>query len=132
MEYGQIIEYIDGTYDEKFNEAKAWCNANKATLNEIIERRENGKRYFQINKIPEPKPAPVVEPKPLTEEEVKLIRAGLYAIAVDPLTAHIQRLRDEEQTEEIKAEIEALLAERKVRVAEIKEQNPYPVKEVID
>jgi hypothetical protein len=126
MEYGQIIEYVDGTFDEKFNEAKAWCNANKATLNEIIERRENGKRYFQINKIPEPKPVPVVE-KVLTIEDIRLIRAEAYAIAVDPLTAHIQRLRDEEQTEEIKAEIEALLAERKARVAQIKEQNPYPV-----
>lgn len=131
MEYGQIIEYIDGTYDEKFNEAKAWCNANKAILTEIIERRENGKRYFQINKIPEPKPAPVVE-KVLTKEDIRLIRAEAYAIAVDPLTAHIQRLRDEEQTKEIKAEIEALLAERKARVAQIKEQNPYPVEEVID
>ena len=131
MEYGQIIEYIDGTYDEKFNEAKAWCNANKAILTEIIERRENGKRYFQINKIPEPKPAPIVE-KELTKEDIRQIRAEAYAIAVDPLTAHIQRLRDEEQTEEIKAEIEALLAERKTRVVQIKEQNPYPVKEDID
>lgn len=131
MEYGQIIEYIDGTYDEKFNEAKAWCNTNKATLNEIIERRENGKRYFQINKIPEPKPASVVE-KVLTKEDIRQIRAEAYAIAVDPLTAHIQRLRDEEQTEEIKAEIEALLAERKTRVAQIKEQNPYPVEGAID
>ncbi len=126
MEYGQIIEYIDGTFDEKFNEAKAWCNANKAILTEIIERRENGKRYFQINKIPEPKPAPVVEKPLLTYEEVRQTREALYRDQKDPITCQIQSLRDEEQTEDIIAEIDALKVKRAEIVAKIKEENPYP------
>lgn len=67
--YGDIIEYIDGTYDDNFNDAQKWCNDNNATFDELIERRkydtitvigENDEsatktvlyRYFQINQIP--------------------------------------------------------------------------------
>ena len=60
---------------------------------------------------------------------VKETRAGLYATEVDPITAHINRLRDEELTPEIVAEMAELVEERKQVVARIKEENPYPVKE---
>lgn len=72
MNYNDIIEYIDDTYDENFEEAKHWCRDNGAELVELIERRiykeveeeiedEDGNkqivkvkklfRYFQIRKF---------------------------------------------------------------------------------
>ena len=67
------------------------------------------------------------EPLPPTEEEQRENRARAYQAEVDPITSHIQRLRDEEQTEEIIAEIEQLIAERTAKVEEIKERYPYRV-----
>lgn len=80
----------------------------------------DGKRYF---KGEEPLP-----PTP-TKEEISETRRQLYIAQKDPITCQIQSLRDEEQTEEILAEIEALKAERAEVVAKIKEENPYPTEE---
>lgn len=80
----------------------------------------DGKRYFKGDE-PTP-PAP-------TKEEVSETRRQLYTTQVDPITAHINRLKDEEQTDEVIAQIEALKAERAEVVAKIKEENPYPVEE---
>lgn len=66
-----------------------------------------------------------VKPKP-DYEEVRQIRANLYTKEVDPLTSQIQRLRDEEQTEAVVAEIESLKEKRKKTVAIIQASNPYP------
>lgn len=66
------------------------------------------------------------EPLPPTEEEQRENRANAYLIEVDPITAHIQRLRDEEQTEEVIAEIAELINERTLKVEEIKQRYPYP------
>jgi hypothetical protein len=63
---------------------------------------------------------------------VEETRAGLYAAQVDPITAHINRLRDEELTPEIAAEIAKLVEERKVLVEAIKASNPYPVEPVVE
>lgn len=60
---------------------------------------------------------------------VEETRAGLYTAKVDPITAHINRLRDEELTPEIAAKIAKLVEERKLLVEEIKANNPYPVVE---
>ena len=73
--YNDIIEYIDCTYDENFEDAKHWCNENNAQLIELVERREekeieepdildNSKtnkviklyRYFQIQENPKYEP----------------------------------------------------------------------------
>lgn len=62
----------------------------------------------------------------LIKEEIILHRKHDYQSFVDPITSHIQRLRDEEQTEEIIAEIEQLVAERTTKVEEIKSRYPYP------
>ena len=67
--------------------------------------------------------------KVVTREEVEQIRSEVYLREVDPLTAQISRLRDEEQTPEIVALIEELKLQRSAKVAEIKEQNPYPVED---
>jgi predicted transcriptional regulator len=65
------------------------------------------------------------EPAP-TKEEQSEKRAEAYRAEVDPITSHISRLRDAEQTEEITAEIAELIAERDAKVEEIKERYPYP------
>lgn len=59
-------------------------------------------------------------------EECRKNREQAYACDVDCITAHIQRLKDEEQTPEIVQEIADLQAERTAKVEEIKERYPYP------
>lgn len=66
-----------------------------------------------------------IKPEP-TYEEVRQTREQLYKEQKDPITCQIQSLRDEEETEEILAEIEALKVKRAEIVAKIKEENPYP------
>ena len=80
----------------------------------------NGKWYLKGYAPKEP------QPKPKTKEEVQKIRAALYQSEVDPITAHIQRLRDERQTEPIKRQINELLVERENKVIQIRTENPYP------
>lgn len=61
-----------------------------------------------------------------TEEEQRKNRELAYTQEVDPITCHIQRLSDEEQTPEIEQEIAELKQERSDKVEEIKERYPYP------
>lgn len=63
-------------------------------------------------------------PAPTHEEQSKK-REAAYIIEVDGITAHIDRLKDEEQTPEIITKIETLKAERSRKVAAIKERFPY-------
>ena len=67
-----------------------------------------------------------------TKEEQSENRAMAYLTEIDPITAHIQRLRDKEQTEEVIAEIAELIAERDVKVEEIKARFPYPTDPIIE
>lgn len=50
--HNDIIEYIDDTFDENFEEAKKWAKEHNTTLEELVERRivRDGSlyRYFQI------------------------------------------------------------------------------------
>ena len=69
-----------------------------------------------------------VKPAPTKEEQQKA-RENAYKAEVDPITCHIQRLGDEEQTAEVIAEIASLVEERKAKVAEIKQRYPYPAEE---
>ena len=80
----------------------------------------DGNYYFE-DEVP-PKPAP-------TKEEQEELRAEAYKVEVDPITCHINRLKDEEQTSEIQEEIETLQAERETKVNEIKQRYPYPTEE---
>lgn len=82
-----------------------------------VERAYNG-GWYVAGYAPE-KPVP-------TKEEQSEKRAEAYRNEVDPITSHIQRLRDEEPGS---PEIDELLAERSVKVAEIKERYPYPTEE---
>lgn len=96
---------------ENYTAGAIWCNANGCTINSnwVIEA--------------------VVVPEQ-TREDVEAIRKQLYISRVDPITAHINRLRDEEQTAEVAAKIAELVEERKALVAKIKEENPYPTEPV--
>lgn len=110
MEY-----YIGQIFEEMYPaEAAEWCNHNNAMIVEI--EPENEVRRFRIDAIPEP-PAP-------THEEQSERRADAYRIEVDPITSHIQRLRDQDLVPQ--EEIDELIAERDAKVAEIKERYPYP------
>lgn len=90
----------------------------KILTDKEVEGLKDGTLVIINNEVVE-KPAP-------TKEEVSETRKQLYTAQVDPLTAQISRLRDEEQTEELIAEIEALKVERSELVAKIKNENPYP------
>lgn len=67
-----------------------------------------------------------------THDEQSDKRAMAYKQEVDPITSHISRLRDKEQTPEIVAEIEQLIAERDAKVEEIIQRYPYPTDPVIE
>ena len=56
-------------------------------------------------------------------EEMKQARANAYAQEVDPITAHIQRLKDQDPIPE--GERAELIAERDAKVEEIKQRYPY-------
>ena len=68
------------------------------------------------------------KPEPTKEEQQKA-RENAYKAEVDPITCHINRLKDEEQTPEVIAEIASLVEERKTKVEEIKQRYKYPVEE---
>lgn len=97
---------------DEYSKVADWCNENGYTI-------EDDGTYYKVVKLPEPTPP--------TDEEIRQMRERAYTQDVDPITAHIQRLRDKEQTEEVKAEIAELIAERDVKVDEIKERYPYNV-----
>lgn len=82
-----------------------------------VEEAYNGDWYL-VGYAPE-KPAP-------TKEEISALREQAYIREVDKITCHINRLKDEEQTEKVVAEIEALKQERTAKVEEIKQKYPYP------
>ena len=61
---------------------------------------------------------------PPTQEEQEALRAEAYRVEVDPITCHIDRLKDEENPDEDR--IAELKEERETKVQEIKERYPYP------
>ena len=66
---------------------------------------------------------------PPTHKEQSEKRAIAYREEVDPITCHIQRLEDEEQTPEIEQEIADLKQQRAEAVERIKTEYPYPVED---
>ena len=85
-----------------------------------VEQAYNGNWY--VNGYTPDKP----EPTPPTKEEQREKREQAYISEVDKITCHINRLKDEEQTEEVIAEIEQLKQERSAKIEEIKQRYPYP------
>lgn len=103
---------------EEYSEVAEWCN-NSGEYSIELYIDENDVEWYRTVKNPEPLPP--------TKEEQEQNRAKAYQQEVDPITSHIQRLRDMEQTEEIIAEINQLIVERDAKVEEIKARYPYPV-----
>ena len=68
--YNDIIEYIDATYDENFEDAKHWARNHNTTFEELMDRRDLPKRYFQIGNEPQP----YVPTEDEMKENVKMIR----------------------------------------------------------
>ena len=101
---------------EEYAEVAEWCNENGEYHVELY-IDENNIEWYRTVKNPEPLPP--------TKEEQEQNRAKAYQEEVDPITSHIQRLRDMEQTQEIIFEIEQLKQERSLKVIEIKERYPY-------
>ena len=111
------MEYYDGQILKNPQEHKDfanWTNSHGNKFSDIA----NGDGTYTVYEIP-PAPAP-------TKEQQSKSREYAYKNEVDGITAHISRLRDEEQTEEIVAEISELVAERRTKVEEIKARYPYP------
>lgn len=111
-------------------EIKAILNepyTNKQRTDFIVEN--NHKLGYEIQETEEALLAVYNEPLPPTKEELKKARQEAYKNEVDPITCHINRLKDEEQTPEVIAEIASLVEERKAKVEEIKQRYPYPAEE---
>lgn len=67
MNYGDIIEYYDGTLDKNLNEAQKWAEKHNTTFKELIDRRDLPKRYFQIGEEP-------VQTEEELKEKVRFVR----------------------------------------------------------
>ena len=112
MEKRKMFNIGDKLDKANYTKGAIWCNENNAMI-EVIDGE------YVIVAIPEPLPP--------TKEQQQQARQQAYQAEVDPITCHIQRLGDEEQTAEIITEIAALVEERKAKVEEIKQRFPYPV-----
>lgn len=99
--------------DNEYAALAVYCNENDCHIED---------KGDYLESVPNEHPAP-------TEEEQRKNREFAYTQEVDPITCHIQRLYDEEQTPEIEQEIAELKKERSDKVEEIKQLYPYPVGE---
>lgn len=87
----------------------------------IVEYNHNN--GYEIQKTDEALLAIQPDPYIPTDEEQRQERANAYAVEVDPITAHIQRLKDQDSIPEGK--IAELITEREAKVQEIKQRYPY-------
>jgi hypothetical protein len=85
--------------------------------------KNNHQQGYEIQETGEALLAIQPDPYIPTDEEQRQARANAYAVEVDPITAHIQRLKDQDPIPEGK--IAELIAEREAKVQEIKERFPY-------
>lgn len=114
--YNQVIEYIDGTFDENFNEARRWAQTHGTSFEEDIDKREpftdKRKELYQNSTtgieeekevdyptlkrfwIIGPEPEPYVEPEP-TIDELKLKRRAERDVLMDQTQNRIDRYRNQ-------------------------------------
>lgn len=114
--------------DDKINgKGQCECSGEGITCVEITEEVYNDlDRYMWNGEAIVENPNYEQEEYERQYAEARNNREQAYASEVDNITAHINRLRDEEQTPEIEQEIEELKRERELKVEEIKERYPYP------
>ena len=99
---------------EEYSQVAEWCNNNQEYHIELY-IDENNIEWYRVVKNP--------ESIPLTNEEIKQLRVAAYMSEVDPITAHIQRLRD--QNPQPVEEINQLIIERDAKFIKIQERYPY-------
>lgn len=122
---GEVEAQID-PLESELKEEEIYLLPANSTFDEPIEEQEGFKIVFDGEKwISEeiPQPEKEVEDKPLTNEDVELIRASLYRSEVDPLMSEYNRKKIFNLFAE--GEEEALLAEIEAKVEEIKARYPY-------
>ena len=107
-----IGEHEETHYEPMFNEDTV-DEAIKEYTEEEVATAYNGDKYVSG-----------FEPK-IDNEYQSEQREKAYEAEVDNITAHIQRLRDKEQTPEVQEQIAELIAERDAKVEEIKARYPY-------
>ena len=105
----KIGEHSETHYVTMFDEDTV-DEAIKEYADEDIETAYNGEKYLKG-----------FAPKPSKEYQSQM-REKAYIAEVDPITAHIQRLRDDDPESE---EIAKLIAERTAKREEIKARYPY-------
>lgn len=105
----QIGEHSETRYVPMFDEETV-DEAIKEYADEDIETAYNGDKYLKGF-------APAID-----NEYQSQMREKAYVAEVDPITAHIQRLRDDDPESE---EIAKLIAERTAKREEIKQRYPY-------
>lgn len=93
--------------NKQYADLAVYCNRNSCHIEDKGDYLESVQ-----NVLPEP-----------TDEEQRQNRAAAYKEEVDPITAHIERLRDEAEPDEVK--IAELIAERSKKVEEIQQKFPY-------
>lgn len=102
-----MIVYKKDLTNKTYADLASYCNHNDCHIEDKGEYLESVKNEYQLP----------------TDEQQRQNRAIAYKAEVDPITSHIQRLRDEEELDEEK--IAELIAERNAKVEEIKERYPY-------
>lgn len=105
----QIGEHSETHYEPMFTEETVDAAISEYT-DEQIETAYNGEKYVKGY-------APAID-----NEYQSQMREKAYVAEVDPITAHIQRLRDDDPESE---EIAELIAERTEKREEIKQRYPY-------
>lgn len=111
--YGDIIEYVDGTYDENFNNARKWANSNRATFNELIDRRKEIDgvlhRFYEIKEIIVPEPTAEEQKQArINELQQYLSKTDWYAI------------RESETGVDIPAEVKKTRADARAEISSLR------------
>ena len=109
LDGNKIGEHPETRYVPMFDEDTV-DEAIKEYAEEDIETAYNGEKYVKGF-------APAID-----NEYQSKMREQAYIAEIDPITAHIQRLRDDEPES---AEIATLIAERTAKRDEIKQRYPY-------
>ena len=91
--YGDVIEYIDDTFDENMEAAKKWAREHNTMLEELIDKRSvQGNimyRYFQIG-------SNLQSAEPTTEEKANSIR-GRRDFLIRCFSWRIERYKSQQE-----------------------------------